>query len=262
MPADPRIYDSDRLARCYARSRPPIHDAICARIFAALPDGYKVHCALDVGCGAGASTAPLTTRATRVIGIDPYLPMLLQARRRLPMATFVQATADALPTSTASMELVTAAGSLNYTDIDLSLAEVARVLSPNGYLAIYDFSTGRVLPQDDATASRFLSFEQKFPWPEGYAMDLAQLPYAAHGLTQYFCDAFVIEIGMSADEYVEYVMGETNVEAAISRGLSEPDARRACGEIFVPLFAHGSRRIGFNAVLALARKDVLHAIRQ
>ena len=46
------------------------------------------------------------------------------------------------------MDLVTAAGSLNYTDIGKSLAEIARVLLPGGYLALYDFSTGRVVPDD------------------------------------------------------------------------------------------------------------------
>jgi hypothetical protein len=37
MPADARVYDSERLARCYAQTRPPVHQAICARLFAAGP---------------------------------------------------------------------------------------------------------------------------------------------------------------------------------------------------------------------------------
>ena len=260
MPADPHVYDSDRLARCYAHSRPPVHDVICARLFAALPAGCEVRFALDIGCGAGSSTAPLVAQARNVMGIDPYLPMLRQARRRLPMPTFVQATAGALPAKTASMDLVTAAGSLNYTDIDASLAEAARVLAPNGHLAVYDFSTGRVLPRDAPSESGFLSFEQRFPRLRGYPMDLARLPYDAHGLALTFFDTFVVEIGMSVDEYLDYVMSETNVEAAISGGLSEPDARHACREIFGPLFAGGSRTVGFSSVLALAgqvgRRDI------
>ena len=262
MPADPRVYDSDRLARCYASSRPPVHDTICAMLFAALPEDYEVHSALDIGCGAGASTAALVTHATCVVGIDPSLPMLLQARRRLPTATFVQAKADALPASAASIDLVTAAGSLNYTDIDLSLAELARVLSPNGYLAIYDFSTGRVQPPGAPSGASFGSFERKFPWPSGYTMDVTRLPYTAHGLSLAFCDKFVVEICMSSEEYLEYVMSETNVEAAIAEGLNELDARDACRRIFEPLFAGGSQKVAFNSVLALARKEVDHAAAQ
>lgn len=259
MPADRRVYDSDRLARCYASSRPPVHDTVCAMLFAALPQEYEVHSALDIGCGAGASTAALVTQARCVVGIDPSLPMLLHARRRLPTAAFVQAKADALPTSTASMDLVTAAGSLNYTDIDLSLAELARVLSPNGYLAIYDFSTGRVPPPGARSESSFRSFARKFPWLSGYTMDVARLPYAAHGLSLVFCDKFVVEICMSSEDYLEYIMSETNVEAAIAEGLSELDARDACRKIFEPLFVDGSQKVAFDSVLAVARKDVDHA---
>lgn len=253
MSADSRIYDSERLARFYAQSRPPVHDAICTKLFAALPQGCEVKAAMDVGCGAGASAAALAKRAIQVTGIDPYLPMLRQARRRLPSATFIQARADALPAGASSMGLITAAGSLNYTEIDSSLAEIARVLTPKGHLAVYDFSTGRVLPRDAESESRFLSFEHRFPWPAGYALDLARLPYAAHGLDLVFFDKFVIEIDMSFDEYLEYVLGETNVEAAVSSGLSEPAARRVCAEIFEPLFSTGSRTVGFSSVLALAR---------
>ena len=255
MPADSRIYNSDRLARFYAQSRPPVHDAICTKLFAALPQGCEVWSALDIGCGAGASTAALARRAMHVTGIDPYLPMLRQARRRLPSATFIQAKADALPAGASSMDLITAAGSLNYTEIDSSLAEVARVLAPNGHLAVYDFSTGRVLPRDVESETRFLSFEHRFPWPAGYALDLARLSYAVHGLALVAIDEFVIEIDMSFDAYLEYVLGETNVEAAVSGGLSEPAARCACAEIFEPLFASGPRTVGFSSVLALARND-------
>lgn len=259
MPADPRIYDSDRLARYYSLSRPPVHQAICAKLFSALPEVFAARSALDIGCGAGASTTVLVSHAANVVGIDPYLPMLLQARRRVPTATFIQATADALPATTASMDLVTAAGSLNYTNLQSSLAEVARVLSPTGCLAIYDFATGRVLPRDEPTEFRFLSFEQRFPWPGGYTMDPARLPYAAHGLTLRLCDTFVVEISMSIDEYIEYLMGETNVEAAISGGSSEFDARDFCRQVFDPLFANGQRRVGFDSELALASRSVNRA---
>ena len=67
-------------------------------------------------------------------------------------------------------------------------------------------------------------------------------------------DTFVVEVRMAADEYVDYIMGETNVEAAISSGAaSETEARSRCGEFFSPFFARGSRTVGFDSVLALAR---------
>ena len=115
-----------------------------------------------------------------------------------------------------------------------------------------------MLSRDELTDSKFLSFEQRFPWPTGYALDYACLPYAVHGLSLLFYDAFVVEINMSADDYIDYVMGETNVEVAISGGLSELDARRSCRQIFEPLFESGPRTVGFNSVLAVAAKTVNH----
>jgi SAM-dependent methyltransferase len=256
MPADPRIYDSDRLARCYAAARPPVHQAICARLFAALPEGYRARAAIDVGCGAGASTAPLVVRAGHVLGIDPYLRMLRRARDRLPAATFVQGTAESLPVRAASIDLVTAAGSLNYTDLDRALGELARVLAPKGHLAVYDFSTGRVEPRDALSESSFRSFEQRFSWPAGYAIDLAQLPCDRHGLAFARHEAFVIDIAMSAGEYLDYIAGETNVEAAIAGGWTEPEARQACRAIFEPLFAREARMVSFACELALLQKGI------
>lgn len=257
MPADPRVYDSERLARCYAHTRPPVHPAICARLFAALPEGGRpVRSAWDLGCGAGASTAALLGRCDQAVGIDPSLPMLRQARDRVPAAAFAQASAVALPARTATVDLVTAAGSLNYTDVDASLAEAARVLAPGGHLAVYDFSTGRVLPADAGSEVRFQRFKQRFPSSPGYALDLARLPFDRHGLALTLHETFVVEVGMTEREYIDYMLGETNVEAVIAAGLDEARARQACVDIFGALFEGGSRRaVGFAAELALATRE-------
>lgn len=254
MPANPQIYDSDRLAHCYANDRPPVHQAICARLFAALPRGVEMRSALDVGCGAGASVAAIVAHSQHVTGVDPSQAMLREARRRLPASTFLQATANALPVKSKAFDLVTAAGSLNYSDLPRALSEISRVLSPDGYFAAYDFCTGRVLPEDALSASCFASFEQRFPWPPGYPLDLEFLPYREHGLALTLYDEFVVELRMSADAYIRYIMSETNVEAAISTGTSEEDARGACWNAFGPLFEREPRAVGFRAVLALAEK--------
>lgn len=254
MPADARVYDSERLARCYAQTRPPVHQAICARLFDAWPAALPLRAALDVGCGAGVSTAALVGRVAQVTGIDPFAPMLAQAQRRLPGARFVQATAEALPLPAASVDLVTAAGSLNYADTGRALAEIARVLHPGGRLAVYDFATGRVLPRGGPSDAAFQAFEHRFPWPGGYDMQIDALPYAVHGLALLSHERFGVELPMSAEVYRDYVMGETNVEAAIAAGLPEAEARQACATIFGPLFAASPRRVGFDAVLAVAAR--------
>ncbi|MGH3210310.1 MAG: class I SAM-dependent methyltransferase, partial [Trebonia sp.] len=87
------VYDSERLAAAYARDRPPIHEQILrsARL------GRRADRALDVGCGAGLSTAALAPLAGRVIGLEPVPTMLAHRRAVAPDASFVIGQAERLP---------------------------------------------------------------------------------------------------------------------------------------------------------------------
>jgi ubiquinone/menaquinone biosynthesis C-methylase UbiE len=251
--ADARIYDSERLANCYAVDRPPVHAAICTRLFSLLTHGAPARNALDVGCGAGASAVALAPYASHITGVDPYPRMLRRARSVLPAATFLQGSAEALPVQSRGYDIVTAAGSLGYADVHAALGEVSRVLVPGGHFAPYDFSTGRVSVEGSRSDLCFNAFECAFPWPPGYSLDLSALPYREHGLMLLAHEEFLVDIEMSQAEYVRYVMSETNVEAAVSSGMSERDAWDLCWRTFAPLFSTGSSSVTFGAVLALAR---------
>ena len=69
-------------------------------------------------------------------------------------------TAEAIPLRDRSVDLITAAGSLNYANLDLFFPEAARVLLPHGVLVVYDFSPGRSFRdcnQPGRVVCRFLS---------------------------------------------------------------------------------------------------------
>ena len=158
------VYDSERLAAAYAFDRPPIHEKILrsARL------DRQADRALDVGCGAGLSTAALAPLARRAVGLEPIPTMLAHHRTVAPQARFVIGQAERLPFAAGSFDLVTAAGSLNYTDLPSALAEIARVLTRDGTFLLYDFSVGRRSVNGDELAGWFASFEQRFPWPQGW----------------------------------------------------------------------------------------------
>ena len=101
----------------------------------------------------------------------------------------------------------------------------------------------------------FDRFRNKFAPLPGYALDLQKLPYAACGLQLLAYDEFELSVPMSAATYVEYLMGETNVEAALAAGLDEAEARRSCTDLFDPLFDGAVRAVRFAAVVAVARKE-------
>ena len=81
------VYDSERLATAYAFDRPPVHEQILRSVRLA----RQADQALDVGCGAGLSTAALAPLARRVIGLEPVPAIGLQLldftdmEARLPM---------------------------------------------------------------------------------------------------------------------------------------------------------------------------------
>jgi hypothetical protein len=143
---------------------------------------------------------------------------------------------------------------LNYANVPVALGEVSRVLRAGGYFVAYDFSTGRATGEPAAEALRFRKFKTTFPSLPGYALDLTGLPFddCALGLVAY--EKFDVEITMSADVYVEYLLSETNVEAAIAQGMGEVEARRICSEMFAPLFEGAPRSVKFASVFATARR--------
>src|ERR1700744_6589981 len=119
------VYDSERLAAGSAFDRPPVHEQV---LHSARLTGQQAW-ALDVGCGAGLSTAALAPLAQRVTGVEPVPAMLAHRRTVAPTAQFVIGRAERLPFTDGSFDLVTAAGSLNYTELAAARAERARVLA-------------------------------------------------------------------------------------------------------------------------------------
>ena len=245
------VYESERLAAAYASDRPPIHE----RILRAARLDRKADRALDVGCGAGLSTAALTPLARQVIGLEPIPTMLTHRRTVAPHASFVIGQAERLPLESGSFDLVSAAGSLNYTDLPSALPEIARVLTGDGTFLLYDFSVGRRSVTGDELAEWFASFEQRFPWPPGWLpLDVRELPLAGYGLRLLDYTDLEVELPMAFDAYLRYMLSEVNVDNAITRGdHSAEDARTWCQETLKPVFAAGEVTVvipGYVASLA------------
>jgi SAM-dependent methyltransferase len=249
------IYNSSRLAAGYAFARPLVHPHVVARIAAYVaahdPLGARpIAHALDVGCGAGRSTAALVPIAVRVVGIEPARAMLVHRRAVAPRASFVTGQAEHLPFPSRSFGLITAAGALNYTDRDRSLPEIARVLAPKGVLAIYDFSGGRRCHETAELDAWFGAFERRYPFPPGYAMDVQRLEYGRSALQLAAYEAFEVALPLTFDAYLAYVLTEANVERAIASGVPEADIASWCRESLAPVFEGSTRTVLFSGYIA------------
>lgn len=139
--------------RSVARS----YDAIFGRLNAGLVglglkmfpprEGMEV---LDVGCGTGAQLAAYQKAGCRVSGIDLSPSMLSIARRRLGDTAHVQlGDATRVPYPDQSFTLILATTVLHEMRADVraaTLAEMSRVLRPEGRILLIDFEAGPVRP--------------------------------------------------------------------------------------------------------------------
>ena len=144
---------------------------------------------LDVCCGTGDLALAAAEAGGKVTGLDFSEAMLERARRKEPAIEWVSGDALALPFADDSFEAVTIGfGLRNLADAERGLAELRRVVSPGGRVAILEITrprgvlrpfyrfwfdgviplAGKVLPGGSAYAYLPASV-RRFPEPEGLA---------------------------------------------------------------------------------------------
>lgn len=92
--------------------------------------------ALDLGAGTGKFTELLTTRADRIIAVEPSEQMLAVLRAKLSDVEAHIGTAEAIPASDGSIDVVTVAQAFHWFDREPACAEIRRVLVPGGTLGL------------------------------------------------------------------------------------------------------------------------------
>ncbi len=239
-------FDSGRMAEGYARFRPPVHPRVMERARPYLP--ASIRRALDVGCGSGISTKALDGFAALSIGIDPVEAMVRIAPGIAPNAAFLTASAEAIPLRSASIDLITAAGALNYVNLAAFFREAARVLVTGCPILVYDFGPGRSFLDSGALDRWFETFSVRYPWPVAEAAELDPGRLAASGCGFHLDrgESFGIAIPLALDFFIEYMMTETNVAAAIRRGESAGEIRAWCSETLHPLWRAETEPILFR----------------
>jgi len=107
---------------------------------------------LDLCCGPGRHAAPLVERGYRVLGLDLDDVAVRDAQRRAPSASLIRGDMRRLPLESASVDAVICMwqsfGHFDSATNAATLAEMARVLRPNGRLVLdvyhRDFQAARI----------------------------------------------------------------------------------------------------------------------
>jgi SAM-dependent methyltransferase len=102
-------------------------------------DDLPVGVALDAACGTGRHSAYLASLGHRVIGVELSPQMLALARERVPAGEFYEADLHGVPLDDNSVDLVVCGlAVMHVPDLARAMAELTRVLRPNGHLVISD----------------------------------------------------------------------------------------------------------------------------
>jgi demethylmenaquinone methyltransferase/2-methoxy-6-polyprenyl-1,4-benzoquinol methylase len=114
---------------------------------AALSEGGR---ALDVACGTGDLAIELSTRvgpSGEVVGCDFSERMLELARGKTPEIRFELANALSLPYRDGEFDAATVGfGARNFSDLEVGIAEMARVVRPGGHVVVLEITTPRRPP--------------------------------------------------------------------------------------------------------------------
>jgi SAM-dependent methyltransferase len=136
MPRCDEPFDFRVQAATYACFRPDYTPALYDAIVARTGPGAD-RTALDLGCGPGVVGAALARRGWQALGADFSAPMLAEARRAGAGVGWVRARAEALPLRAGAVALVTCGTAFHWFAPAPTLAEIAHVLAPGGWAAIF-----------------------------------------------------------------------------------------------------------------------------
>lgn len=91
---------------------------------------------IDLGAGTGKFTRLLSTLAPTLIAVEPVTQMGAQLTRLLPDVRLLEGTAEAIPLPPASADALVCAQAFHWFSTEAALAEIHRVLKPDGRLGL------------------------------------------------------------------------------------------------------------------------------
>jgi len=121
------------VAELYERARPPYSADAVAWAAERLSFGRV----LDLGAGTGRLTRQLVDAGADVVALEPDPGMRAVLTRVLPGVEVLDASAEAIPLPDGSVDVVTAAEAFHWFRLDETLAEMHRVLRPDGGVALF-----------------------------------------------------------------------------------------------------------------------------
>jgi SAM-dependent methyltransferase len=206
--------------------------------------GRAVDRALDVGCGTGLSTRPLTAIARTVVGVDASNDMLRLAGHTEGVS-YVLGDAEQLPFAGGAFDLVTLCSAIHWFDPS-ALVQLRDVLAAGGRLVIYDVW----FPAEMAGTPAFAGWMRdacgpRYPRVTKNRHESEAMVEAGFRLDRR--DDLRYEVPMRLEQLVDYLMMHSERIAAIDEGReTEPQQRGFLSEGLAPFFEGRVRQLVFG----------------
>ena len=256
---DNRSFDTKRIAEGYLK-RPWLHKSVIENVRndLGLHADFGFKNGLDVGCGAGLSAKALRLICDRVTGTDISEEMIAVCRETYgddPAYAFYAAKAEETVIPREKYDIVTAAGCINWIDEKLFMKNMKEVMADNAVLIIYDFGiTDKMEGNPEYTQWYSEKYLKRFPKPprKENKWSQADLP---EGFFMEKQTEYEMKYAFELDRFVEFMMIQSNVNAAIDRGdISESDAERWMKETLAAVFAGAEKTLVFSGYSWYIRK--------
>nr|WP_293321965.1 class I SAM-dependent methyltransferase [Mycobacterium sp.] len=129
------MHFNDR-ADLYKTARPPYPAELWHRVRATglVGPGRR---ALDLGAGTGEATGPLLAEGMDVVAVEPGRDLAAILAARYPAADLLLSRAEDVELADSSFDLVVAATSIHWMNLDIVLPKVRRALVPEGRLLVW-----------------------------------------------------------------------------------------------------------------------------
>jgi ubiquinone/menaquinone biosynthesis C-methylase UbiE len=250
-----RIFQHERVAAGYASSRPFLHRQVYARVQELIRHETPLPRALDVGCGTGMSSIALIAMAREVVGIDTSMDMLRRAERD-DRVRYLAGTAEDLPFRKGCFDLVAACGSIAWVDRERFMPRSRDVLTRGGWLILLDFGdTGRSTEVVDLERWHRESFMRLYPRPTRRDPIVTEAEAARYGYSATGVYRLDLACSFTAQQYVDFLMTESRVIAAVEHGDQEARQCRTWLESeIVPLFNGRAVEVAFDGYIQTLQK--------
>jgi SAM-dependent methyltransferase len=215
----------------------------------------RIRCALDVGCGTGLSTTPLTAIAGRVTGVDAAGDMVAAATPAAGVSYLVSSAED-LPFVDAAFDLITVCGAINWIDRNRFLPEARRLLPPEGALVIYDGTDLASMVDDERLAHWHRdTWLVRLPRPPRDESPLPDDEARRYGLALDAAHDYVLDWAFSLDSYVDFLMTQSNVTDFVEGHGKPADTLRKWLRLeLAPLFDGEERHLRFGGYIWYLRR--------